>query len=79
MLLVSPIWGTLGDTKLARTIRDAGLETRTARLRLKPRRRPYWVGTGKKGVRLGYRRTQTGSGSWVAFQFHLKFFMPLLR
>ena len=53
------------ETPLARTARAAALETRTARLRLKPRRKPYWVGTGKKGIRLGYRRTMAGSGSWV--------------
>ncbi len=54
---------------MARTIRDAKLETRTARLRLKARKKPYFTGTGKAGVLLGYRRTAAGNGSWVVKRY----------
>lgn len=50
---------------MARAARSAPLETRTARLKLKPRGKPYFVPTGKKGVSLGYRRLAQGNGSWV--------------
>ena len=59
-----------GDTgKMARTVRSAPLETRNARLRLKPRPRPYYVATGKKGVSLGYRRRARGNGSWIVKRY----------
>ena len=51
-------------TKLARTVRDANLETRTARLRLPIRTEPYWRGL-EKGFALGYRRRSKG-GTWLA-------------
>jgi integrase len=54
---------------MARTPRAASLETRTARLRLKPRRRPYCAPSGKRGVQIGYRRTVAGNGSWVAKRY----------
>lgn len=47
---------------MARSTRSAKLETRTARLRLKPRKKPYTVRIAP-GVRLGYRRNET-AGSW---------------
>lgn len=50
---------------MARTVRKTGLESRAARLRLKPRGRPYFAGSGKQGVLLGYRRVAGGNGSWV--------------
>jgi integrase len=49
---------------MARTIRDAALETRTARSRLKARGKPYWRGIDP-GLHLGYRKGKTG-GRWVA-------------
>jgi hypothetical protein len=49
---------------MARTVRDANLETRTARLRLKAQAEPYWRGL-EKGLALGYRRRTTG-GTWLA-------------
>jgi integrase len=49
---------------LARTVRDANLETRTARLRLPIRTEPYWRGL-EKGFALGYRRRSKG-GTWLA-------------
>ena len=49
---------------MARTVRDANLETRTARLRLPIRSEPYWRGL-EKGFALGYRRRRKG-GTWLA-------------
>ncbi len=49
---------------MARTVRDANLETRTARLRLSIRTEPYWRGL-EKGFALGYRRRGKG-GTWLA-------------
>src|SRR6185312_14196304 len=49
---------------MARTVRDANLETRTARLRLSIRSEPYWRGL-EKGFALGYRRRSKG-GTWLA-------------
>ncbi len=49
---------------MARTVRDANLETRTARLRLAVRTEPYWRGL-EKGFALGYRRRGRG-GTWLA-------------
>ncbi len=53
---------------MARTVRDTNLETRAARLRLTPRRKPYWR-VLETGLHLGYRRTKEGGGSWVARRF----------
>jgi len=50
---------------MARTYRDPSLETRTARLKLAARKKPYFTPTGRKGVHLGYRRTAAGNGTWV--------------
>jgi integrase len=49
---------------MARTVRDAKLESRTARLRLPIRPEPYWRGL-EKGFALGYRRRGKG-GTWLA-------------
>jgi integrase len=49
---------------MARKVRDANLETRTARLRLHVRPEPYWRGL-EKGFFLGYRR-RTNGGTWLA-------------
>jgi integrase len=53
---------------MARKVRDTNLETRTARLRLAARRKPYWR-VLESGLHLGYRRLKQGSGSWVARRF----------
>ncbi len=53
---------------MARTVRDTNLETRTARLRLVPRGKPYWR-VIESGLHVGYRRTKTGGGTWVARRF----------
>ena len=48
---------------MAKTVRDANLETRTARLRLKVSDKPYYRSIDE-GLHLGYRRNKTG-GKWV--------------
>jgi hypothetical protein len=47
---------------MARSIRAPQLETRTARLKLELRKKPYMVRVAP-GVRLGYRRNET-AGTW---------------
>jgi integrase len=49
---------------MARKVRDASLETRTARLRLPIRGEPHWRSL-EKGFFLGYRRRRSG-GTWLA-------------
>ena len=53
---------------MTRSVRDTNLETRTARMRLAVRPKPYWR-VIETGLHLGYRRTKTGGGSWVARRF----------
>jgi hypothetical protein len=53
-----------GRINMARSIRSATLETRTARLKLPVTSRPVYVKIGA-GLGLGYRRNAT-SGTWVA-------------
>ncbi|GAN78093.1 tyrosine-type recombinase/integrase [Acidisphaera rubrifaciens] len=48
---------------MARTVRDANLETRTARARLKPAGKPYYRAIDE-GLHLGYRKGKT-AGKWV--------------
>ena len=50
---------------MSRRIQNSKLDSRTARLRLKARADPYWVGIAR-GVALGYRRTKTTCGTWTA-------------
>src|SRR5258708_36700486 len=50
---------------MARTVRDALLDTRTARGRLKARGKPYFR-TMEPGLHLGYRKPLSGPGKWVA-------------
>ncbi|HMF27103.1 MAG TPA: site-specific integrase, partial [Pseudolabrys sp.] len=49
---------------MARTVREASLATRSARLRLPVATKPYWR-VIEQGLHLGYRRRATG-GSWIA-------------
>jgi integrase len=49
---------------MGRTIRDANLETRTTRSRLKARGKPYYR-TIEPGLHLGYRKPISGAGKWV--------------
>ena len=41
------------------------IDSKTKRDRLKPRREPYWA-TLEKFVALGYRKPETGIGTWIA-------------
>ncbi len=50
---------------MARTVRDASLESRTARSRLKARGKPYYR-VLEPGLHLGYRKPLSGAGKWVA-------------
>jgi integrase len=49
---------------MARTVRDAKVDTRSSRARLKIRREPYWT-VISQGCALGYRRGENG-GTWIA-------------
>lgn len=49
---------------MARTVRNAKLDTRTSRLKLTTRRAPYWT-VLSKGAALGYRKGAKG-GTWIA-------------
>ena len=49
---------------MARTVREAILGTRSARLRLAVQTKPYWR-VIEQGLHLGYRRRATG-GTWIA-------------
>lgn len=52
---------------MARIVRDARLETRAARNRLKPMAKPYWRTIRPKALHLGYRRRRKGEpGQWIA-------------
>src|SRR5262245_11396472 len=48
---------------MPRSLRDAALGTREARLRLKVHDKPYWR-LIEPGLHLGYRRLKGRSGSW---------------
>ena len=49
---------------MARTVRNAKLDSRSGRTKLEVRREPHWV-VISKGCALGYRKT-SGNGTWVA-------------
>src|SRR3954452_24775674 len=49
---------------MARKVRHSSLETRTARLKLAVRRKPYSGPSLSRGVALQYRRNKT-NGTWV--------------
>ncbi|MET3484112.1 tyrosine-type recombinase/integrase [Methylobacterium sp. 1973] len=52
---------------MSRTLREATLDTRAARLRLAPSRKPYWRSV-EGGLQLGYRRGERG-GVWRARRY----------
>jgi integrase len=57
--------GKIGEAVcLARTVRESLLATRSARLRLAARGKPYWRAL-EQGLHVGYRRRGTG-GTWIA-------------
>ncbi len=46
---------------------NSEIDTPSKRVRLAPRKNPYWVGlSGRGGVSLGYRKPKRGHGGWVA-------------
>ena len=49
---------------MARTVRNAKIDTRSARAKLAKRREPYWV-VLTQGCAIGYRKGKNG-GSWIA-------------
>jgi hypothetical protein len=49
---------------MARTVRNAKIDTRSSRARLSARREPYWT-VISQGCALGYRRGEKG-GTWIA-------------
>ena len=50
---------------MARKVRNADLDGRTARSRLKARGKPYYFALGS-GLHLGYRKPLSGFGKWIA-------------
>ena len=50
---------------MARKIRDAKLESRTARLRLPVQKKPFTGPALARGIHLLYRRNK-GNGTWIA-------------
>jgi integrase len=50
---------------MARRVKDAALDSRQARAKLKPRGKPYYRMI-ERGLHVGYRRNRTGTGTWVA-------------
>ena len=53
---------------MPRQVRDASLETRTARSRLKVRHKPYFR-LIEPGLHLGYRKLASGPGTWIARRY----------
>src|SRR5262249_10994224 len=54
---------------MPRTIRDANLGTREARLRLRARSKPYFRTVEPKQLALGYRRLAGQSGTWCVRRY----------
>jgi integrase len=52
------------EDMMPRLVRNAKLDTRSARAKLQPRREPYWA-VMVKGAAVGYRRGKRG-GAWIA-------------
>jgi integrase len=50
---------------MARKLKDATIDSREARSKLKPRGKPYWRSI-EQGAHLGYRRLKGKAGSWCA-------------
>jgi hypothetical protein len=53
---------------MPRQVRDAALETRTARGRLKVAHKPYYRLLAP-GLHLGYRKLASGPGTWIARRY----------
>jgi hypothetical protein len=50
---------------VARSVRNAKFDTRSARSKCEVRREPYWVRMDA-GAFIGYRRLSSGNGTWIA-------------
>jgi integrase len=58
------------EGKMTRTIRDAKLESRAARLRLEPGRKPHWKTIVPSELHLGYRRKRANEpGTWLVRRY----------
>lgn len=53
---------------MARTVKDTKLGTREARAALAPRNKPYWREI-EQGFHVGYRKTRSGAGRWIAREY----------
>ena len=53
---------------MPRRVRDASLETRSARARLKVRKQPYFR-LIEPGLHLGYRKLAKGPGTWIVRRY----------
>ena len=53
---------------MPRSLKDSNLGTRDARLRLKPRGKPYWR-LIEPGLHLGYRRLAGRPGTWCVRRY----------
>jgi integrase len=53
---------------MARTVKDANLQSREARRRLKARGKPHYK-ILEEGLHLGYRKPRSGAGKWVARRY----------
>jgi len=51
---------------MSRTVRDAALESRTARGKLDPSGQPYYRALEPGLLHLGYRKPRSGAGKWLA-------------
>jgi integrase len=49
---------------MARRVKDATLDSREARTKLKPRGKPYWRSI-ERGLHVGYRKLKGRAGTWV--------------
>src|SRR5262249_50108315 len=64
-LLLLPSLGHFTGHSMARKVRNSLLESRSARLKLAVRRKPYSGSSLGRGIALLYRRNRT-NGTWVA-------------
>lgn len=58
----------MSELPMPRQVRDAALETRTARSRLKVAHKPYYRLIAP-GLHLGYRKLASGPGTWIARRY----------
>ena len=68
-------WDTVGTEAMPQKIRSAKLETRSARLRLAVRGKPYFIKLAR-GIALGYRRNKT-AGTWLFVLTDTRAWLPI--